>query len=750
MNTQQFTVDASLIQELGDRLIGRPAIALGELVKNSFDADAGTCRIEFRQDEIVIADDGHGMSEDDFHNYWMRIGTTHKVQEATSKTLHRPLTGSKGIGRLSAQFLAYEMIIESTSADDPTKSLYAFVDWSTAVAGKNLSTVNVEWEMRTDVTVHIGNSPSGMRITLKRLKNEWGADSIKALGDEVWMLRSPFSQPTNGAKKKAPEDFVIEIHAPQIEDAREKFDERLKTVFLNWKARIRGRLEKGRSGHSAVVTVEFRSGYPEGLHDDKRFRETIRLPLPNDRGTTTPLLDSVAYEILIFKPEGRQPGGISVGDLRKYLADFGNVSVYDTGFRLPYYGSKKDQVGEDWLSIAADQGKRLNVSDLLPEHLKTQNKYMQDLPAPGRIFGAVDIATNHERAVAQESRNRSGDYLEILSGRDRLKDNEAFYQLRDLVRFGLDFYANRFRLLDLEAIEREREQEPASRKYTRVVELLERSKDDLPAPVFRELKREVGEAQKASAAEERAIDRRAALLAPLASAGMAALALKHEISRENSTLTRIATELRRIAKKHAIRELNELVDQFDHVTRRLESIYDLFAPLFSDMDKSATDRLKVRPIVEQCVEAMRELMPGTYFELFGIPPDLRFPLGSLAEWNALLQNVLSNAWNAMLDGERSEIYFRGGRDSNGREWLHVSDTGQGLGVELSEAPKLFEPFERRVKISADKRSLAIGGQGLGLAIVRMIARRRSAEVRFITPQEGFSTTFEIAWKGTKK
>src|SRR5260221_730542 len=162
----------------------------------------------------------------------------------------------------------------------------------------------------------------------------------------------------------------------------------------------------------------------------------------------------------------------------------------------------------------------------------------------------------------------------------------------------------------------------------------------------------------------KATDRRAALLAPLASAGMAALALNHELSRENSSLSRIANEIRRIAERHAIKELKELADEFDQARRRLESLYDLFAPLLSDMDKSATDRLKVRPIVEQCVEAMRGLMPGTYFELFGIPPDLRFPLGSLAEWNALLQNVLSNAWNAMLDSEKSEIYFRGGKDSD--------------------------------------------------------------------------------------
>lgn len=44
------------------------------------------------------------------------------------------------------------------------------------------------------------------------------------------------------------------------------------------------------------------------------------------------------------------------------------------------------------------------------------------------------------------------------------------------------------------------------------------------------------------------------------------------------------------------------------------------------------------------------------------------------------------------------------------------------------------------------RSLAIGGQGLGLANVRMIARSRSVEVRFVPPRRGFSTTIELSWQ----
>lgn len=373
---------------------------------------------------------------------------------------------------------------------------------------------------------------------------------------------------------------------------------------------------------------------------------------------------------------------------------------------------------------------------------------MLNLPALGRIFGAVEVSTNHEEVVAGRVSPPDA-WLQIQPGRDRLKDNPAFKQLRDLVRVSLDFYANRYKLLDLETAEKNLSKEPPSKKYDRAIKILEDFKAIIPKSAFLEVKREVTEARKASAAEERARDSRAVLLAPLASAGMVVLALNHELSREIQFLNRIAGQLGRIAAKHSIPELKEIADEFHEAERRLASLREMFAPLLSDEDKTATDRLRVSSVVNQAARAMSALMPGVKFAKSDIPPDLRFPLGSLAEWNAILQNVLSNAWNALLDSDRAEVSFRGGREKGGREWLRVSDSGQGLNVSLSEAEKLFEPFERRIKFSDDKRSIAIGGQGLGLAIVRMIAHRRGADVAFVAPEKGFSTTLEIVWRGAK-
>ena len=265
-----FKVDAALLRELGERLIGRAHIALAELVKNSYDADAHSCRIEFENDRIVITDDGHGMSEDEFLSYWMRIGTTHKADARSSRNLGRSMTGSKGLGRLSVQFLAEEMVLESNCAANPEQMVYAYVDWSNIRGGKDLQTVEVEWENSRESSTYVDGSPVGTRITLTGLKSQWDGSALEALGKDVWMLRSPFRDGRGKTKGKTALDFHIELHATEIESAREHFDKLHDALFDNWKARITGVVEDARQrsgGSEATVTVEFVPDYPEGVGD---------------------------------------------------------------------------------------------------------------------------------------------------------------------------------------------------------------------------------------------------------------------------------------------------------------------------------------------------------------------------------------------------------------------------------------------------------------------------------------------------
>lgn len=56
---------------LGSDLITDDEVAIFELVKNSFDADADRVDIVFEGDEIVIADNGNGMSYQDIREKWL-------------------------------------------------------------------------------------------------------------------------------------------------------------------------------------------------------------------------------------------------------------------------------------------------------------------------------------------------------------------------------------------------------------------------------------------------------------------------------------------------------------------------------------------------------------------------------------------------------------------------------------------------------------------------------------------------------
>ena len=207
MPTLPFTIDVELLRELGERLVGKPHIVLAELVKNSYDADATQVTIKFTPNEgrIEIIDDGHGMSVDEFKNFWMRIGTTHKKEKQSKKG--RLMTGSKGVGRLAVQFLANKLTIVTIPADKNRNGLEVYIDWNKAIETKpaetkELTEVEVTYN-EFDRNPSDTRNPQGTSIILEELKDEWTEDSIRDLASELWWLQPPFGStfPLDDSKK---------------------------------------------------------------------------------------------------------------------------------------------------------------------------------------------------------------------------------------------------------------------------------------------------------------------------------------------------------------------------------------------------------------------------------------------------------------------------------------------------------------------------------------------------------------------
>ena len=79
-----FRFSSRFSQLIGRNLISNPVVAVSELVKNSYDADADNISVEFSNllsgvPTLKITDDGDGMTFDDIATKWMMVGTDNKV-----------------------------------------------------------------------------------------------------------------------------------------------------------------------------------------------------------------------------------------------------------------------------------------------------------------------------------------------------------------------------------------------------------------------------------------------------------------------------------------------------------------------------------------------------------------------------------------------------------------------------------------------------------------------------------------------
>src|ERR1700753_1784449 len=105
-----FKARARTVEMLGRQQIAGIPTAISELFKNAHDAYADNAIVDFfRSDRLfVLRDDGIGMTQEDFEQRWLTLGTESKLDSEgqiglppkRSQYKERPLLGEKGIGRL--------------------------------------------------------------------------------------------------------------------------------------------------------------------------------------------------------------------------------------------------------------------------------------------------------------------------------------------------------------------------------------------------------------------------------------------------------------------------------------------------------------------------------------------------------------------------------------------------------------------------------------------------------------------------
>lgn len=155
--------DRTIAYLLGINNFTNDESAILELVKNAYDANAFEVKLTFSGNDLVIIDDGVGMSENEIRNNWMHVGKSEKKYETLDKeNKRRILSGSKGVGRFALARLGESIEIHSKKSGFPS------ILWKT------------NWNTSSLMITNEYNN-QGTKIIINKLREKWGKKKVQNL-----------------------------------------------------------------------------------------------------------------------------------------------------------------------------------------------------------------------------------------------------------------------------------------------------------------------------------------------------------------------------------------------------------------------------------------------------------------------------------------------------------------------------------------------------------------------------------------
>ena len=393
---------ARIIKTIGEELISNDIVAIIELVKNSYDANASVIEINFQGrvldvkegkktkrvlikegSSIIISDDGTGMDLGTVKSAWMEPATINKKNTKRSAGDKRRYTGEKGIGRFASAKLAASLkMITRTKNDNEIVVDFNWADFSDD--NKYLDQVECSWEVRKAEEI----KNSGTTLKLLELNSDWDEDKFKELRIALSRLINPVSPIT---------DFLMDLQLPkELKDlsgwisAPESLN---KPDYY-----IKGRVDT--EGKPNLKYFSKNMGKEESLivkDSDFILREPIRKPV----------VGSFDFEFRVWNRDRESIEklaseiGSKTKNVKGDLDDLAGISIYRDGFRVAPYGNKND----DWL--------RLDIRRVNNPTLRLSNN---------QVVGYVSVSLDENPELKDQS-NREG-----------IVESQAFTDLKELIK----------------------------------------------------------------------------------------------------------------------------------------------------------------------------------------------------------------------------------------------------------------------------------------------------------------------------
>lgn len=347
-NSETFKISAALKDIIGKELITDEFVAVFELVKNSFDANATKVEVRFENnhdhpnsDKIIISDNGKGMNYDDLQNKWLfvaysakRLGKENDDYRDKIK-VNRVFAGAKGVGRFSCDRLGSFLNLITIKDESNPKIETLKVNWEDFENADEEEFVNIKVSHDQLHSTEFKHK-HGTSLEISGLRDEWNRYRILQLKRSLVKLINPNQENDSS-------NFTIEIVAKeelQLDNS------------LNKDGNERGDWEKvnGLITNDIFENLEIRTS--NILVEISASGEIIETTL-QDRGDVIYLLKeknpfSNLRNIKVYLFQLNRSAKVKFTKLMGMRSvDYGSVFMYKNGFRVYPYGEE----GEDLLKI---------------------------------------------------------------------------------------------------------------------------------------------------------------------------------------------------------------------------------------------------------------------------------------------------------------------------------------------------------------------------------------------------------------
>lgn len=688
----RFRPRARLIRTIGAELISSEIVAVLELVRNSYDADARRVRIRFGSPHLPeeacleILDDGHGMSQDVLLGPWLEPATDFKISGGSAphggerSPRGRRRLGSKGVGRFAAQRLGRQLTVRTSNGQQPTV-LEADFDWDHLDRGdRYLDQLTVPWR---EVRSRSGRW-HGTSLAIGSLRDRW----VPARFDRLRLALSRLLGPGLGANP-----FAIELAIDgSVEQVRPAIDQ-LPPMYA-----IRGHVSAaGRAG----IT------YCDIFGIEEHWERSVLWP---SAGQTCGAFEfrinawDLDREALGFFLE-KNALGLGPRDFRRTIRDHSGVSLYRDGFRMLPYGEPDN----DWLRL---DRRRVNNPTL-----RLSNN---------QILGWVQISADGNPSL-QDQTNREG-----------LVSNDAYTHLQHVLLELLSYFeARRFasrRSAPFSSGSRATSLPVSSSSLERVDALLKPmvGRRGL-GPSDVESLREAFSAQQDASAD--ALRR----YAGLAATGQLAAAV---FARILQPLRQVQTELTLIGSEVAAGDplpetRDDITAAVQRASRRLQDIQrvvDRLDPLARPRKGRRLVPLDLEACVSDVVAVFSDELGQREIDIQVVPISQPVAYGDISVVEQVLAILLDNAMFWLMKGSPPRTL----RVETGEEGFVVENSGPPIAAEHRSL--VFEPhFTTREDASGMGLTLArdllrtIGGE------IELLKRRKVVAFRVRLPRRGPAT-----------